>query len=91
MAPLNKKLVIMSLIVVFFGFWDTFVVTFLIDFLNKIISNNSNNILLQTQLFTGYVFIAILAVPAFGMQIPLIRLSKAIGTIFIIFSGVCIS
>ena len=50
-APFDKKLIIMALIVVFFGFWDTFVVTFLIDFLNKIISSNENT-LLQTKLFT---------------------------------------
>ncbi len=64
--------------------------TFLIDFLDKIISSN-DNILLQTQLFTGYVFIAILAIPAYGAQIPLIGLSKKIGTFFVIFAGVLIS
>lgn len=90
MAPFNKKLIIMSLIVVFFGFWDTFVITFLVEFLNKIIVNN-DNILLQTRLFTGYVFIALLAIPAFGAQIPLIGLSKKIGPFFVIFSGVILS
>lgn len=89
-APLNMKLIIMSLIVVFFGFWDTFVITFLIEFLNKIITNN-DNILLQTRLFTGYVFIALLAIPAFGAQIPLISLSKKIGPFFVIFTGVLLS
>lgn len=81
----------MALIVVFFGFWDTFVVTFLIDFLDKIISSNSDNILVQTKLFTGYVFIAVLAIPAFGAQIPLIALSKKIGIFPVIFTGVLLS
>lgn len=89
-APFNMKLIVMSLIVVFFGFWDTFVITFLVDFLNKIIANN-DNIVLQTRLFTGYIFIAILAIPAFGAQIPLIKFSKNIGTFFVIFFGVLIS
>lgn len=90
LAPLNKRLIVMSLIVVFFGFWDTFVITFLISFLDKIISNN-DNFILQTRLFTGYMFIAILAIPAFGAQIPLIGLSKKVGTFFVIFSGVLLS
>ncbi len=89
-VPLNKRLMIMSLVVIFFGFWDTFVITFLVDFLNKIITNN-DNLLLQTRLFTGYIFIALLAIPAFGAQIPLIGLSKKIGTFFVIFSGVLLS
>lgn len=89
-APFNAKLLVMSLIVIFFGFWDTFVVTFLIDFLDKIIAKN-DNILLQTRLFTGYVFIAILAIPAFGAQIPLIGLSKKVGNFFVIFFGVLLS
>ncbi|MFA6090459.1 MAG: MFS transporter [Candidatus Gracilibacteria bacterium] len=91
MEPFNKKLLLMALIVVFFGFWDTFVVTFLIDFLDKIISSNSDNILVQTKLFTGYVFIAVLAIPAFGAQIPLIALSKKIGIFPVIFTGVLLS
>ncbi|NCP77007.1 MFS transporter [bacterium] len=90
-APFNKKLMAMSTIIILFGFWDTFVVTFLVDFLNKIIADDSQNILVRTKLFTGYVFIAVLAIPAFGAQIPLIGLSKKIGTFSVIFAGVIIS
>lgn len=90
-APFNKKLMTMSLIIILFGFWDTFVVTFLVDFLNKIIAGDGDNILVKTKLFTGYVFIAVLAIPAFGAQIPLIGLSKKIGTFSVIFAGVLIS
>lgn len=90
-APFNKKLMTMSLIIILFGFWDTFVVTFLVDFLDKIIASNGDNILIQTRLFTGYIFIAILAIPAFGAQIPLIGLSKKIGTFSVIFSGIILS
>lgn len=90
-APLNMKLMVMSGIIIFFGFWDTFVVTFLIDFLNKIIQRNGDSTVLQIVPITGYIFIAILAIPAFGGQIPLIGLSKKIGTFSVIFFGVLIS
>lgn len=63
--PLSHKLLVMSAIVILFGFWDTFVVTFLINFLDKIITSNGDNILIKTKLFTGYIFIALLAIPAF--------------------------
>jgi len=51
-APFNKKLLAMSMIIILFGFWDTFVVTFLVDFLNKIIADNGDNLLVKTKLFT---------------------------------------
>lgn len=91
MAPYNMRLIVMSLIIVFFGFWDTFAVTFLIGFLNKIIQNNGDSTVLRFIPITGYIFIAILAIPAFGGQIPLISLSKKIGTFFVIFFGVFLS
>jgi hypothetical protein len=50
--PFNMKLMVMALIIILFGFWDTFVVTFLIDFLDKIIASNGDNILVQTKLLT---------------------------------------
>jgi hypothetical protein len=34
--PYSYKLLVLVCIVTFFSFWDTFVVTFLIDFLDKI-------------------------------------------------------
>lgn len=91
MAPLNYRLLLMVAIVVLFGFWDTFVVTFLIEFLNKIIDHNQDNILLKTKLITGYIFIAILCVPAFGAQLPFINLSKRVGSIFMIMFGIILS
>lgn len=85
--PYNYKLLLMMVIVILFGFWDTFVVTFLVEFLNKIIQTSD----IHTALFTGYVFIAILAIPAFGGQIPLIGLSKRVGKLLVILSGVLLS
>ncbi|MDD2486823.1 MAG: MFS transporter [Candidatus Gracilibacteria bacterium] len=88
-APYSHKLIIMGLIVTLFGFWDTFVTTFLIDFLNNILNQNKDNFI--AQLMTGYIFIAVLAVPAYGAQIPLIGLSKKIGTFTVTLAGVLIS
>lgn len=84
MRPYNNKLLIMSAVIVLFGFWDTFVVTFLVEFLNKIIASDGETIILKIVPITGYIFIAIMAIPAFGAQLPMINLSKKIGTFLII-------
>lgn len=91
LRPFNNKLLMMSAIIVLFGFWDTFVITFLIEFLNKIINSNGDNLVLQVIPITGYIFIAIMAIPAFGAQLPMINLSKKIGTFLVIFFGVLLS
>ncbi|MCK9272329.1 MFS transporter [Candidatus Gracilibacteria bacterium] len=89
--PYSHKLIMLSSIIIFFGFWDTFVITFLIEFLDKIINKSGDNVLVQTKLMTGYVFIAILAIPAYGLQLKFISLSKKIGNFLIIFAGVLFS
>ncbi len=91
MKPYNNKLLIITAIIVLFGFWDTFVVTFLIEFLNKIIASDGENIILKVIPITGYIFIAIMAIPAFGAQLPMINLSKKIGTFLIIIFWVLLS
>ncbi|EKE26988.1 MAG: hypothetical protein ACD_4C00091G0002 [uncultured bacterium (gcode 4)] len=75
-APYSYKLIIVWLIVTLFWFWDTFVTTFLIDFLNNVLAKDKDNFI--AQLMTWYVFIALLAIPAYWAQIPLIWLSKKI-------------
>lgn len=40
---------------------------------------------------TSYTFIALLAIPAYGMQIPLIALSKKIGSYIVIVVGALLS
>lgn len=88
--PYSHKLIMLSSIIIFFWFWDTFVITFLIKFLDKIL-NNSDNILVQTKLMTWYVFIAILAIPAYWLQLKFISLSKKIWNFLIIFFWVILS
>ena len=89
--PYSHKLMMLSFIIIFFGFWDTFVITFLIKFLDKIIDNSGDNILVQTKLMTGYVFIAILAVPAYWLQLKFISLSKKIWNFLVIFTWILLS
>jgi hypothetical protein len=76
-------------VLTFFGFWDTFVTSFLIDFLDGILKQNKSLPLMS--LMTSYVFIALLAIPAYGAQIPLISLSKKIGSYGVIIAGVLLS
>lgn len=78
--PYNYRLIIVWSIFTLFGFWDTFVTSFLIDFIDWILSDNSSELAkfnLQN-IFTAYVFIAFLAIPAYWAQIPLISLSEKI-------------
>ncbi|MDD4151370.1 MAG: MFS transporter [Candidatus Gracilibacteria bacterium] len=85
-APYNYRLLIMGSILVLFGFWDTFVTSFLIDFLNGILESSK-----VPKLISAYVFIAMLAIPAYGAQIYLIGLAKKIGTLKILLPGILIS
>jgi len=52
------------------------VASFLIDFLDQVLRDNASdlaNFKLQN-ILTAYVFIALLAIPAYSMQMPLIKL-----------------
>lgn len=74
--PYNLKLLVIWWIFVIFWFWDTFVTTFLIDFLDWIIAQNTTELAkfkLQN-ILTAYVFIGLFCVPAFLWQIPLVQI-----------------
>ena len=86
--PWNMRILFMMAVIIMFGFWDTFAVTFLIEFLDKLINSDTSNMLVQTKLVTGYVFIGLLAVPAYGLQVPFISLSKKIGIFSVVVFGV---
>ncbi|MDD3793847.1 MAG: MFS transporter [Candidatus Gracilibacteria bacterium] len=92
-SPYNYRLLIIGIIFTLFGFWDTFVTSFLIDFINGILVKNSTELSrfnLQN-ILTAYVFIALLAIPAYGAQVPLINISKKIGLFKVLMFGVLIS
>lgn len=88
-APYSYRLIVIWLVITFFSLWDTFVGSFLIDFLNNVLSQNKTNFI--AQLMTWYVFITILAIPAVWWQSPFINLSKKIWTFMVMFAGVLIS
>ncbi|MDR0772202.1 MAG: hypothetical protein LBF15_04130 [Candidatus Peribacteria bacterium] len=51
-----------------FGFWDTFVTTFLIDYIDTILASSRQELAkfgIQN-LFTAYVAIALFSAPAYG-------------------------
>lgn len=91
--PYNYRLLVMWAILTLFGFWDTFVTSFLIDFLEEIISINSETLkdLYLQNIITAYVFIALLAIPAYWAQIPLINLWNKIWVMKVILTWVLIS
>lgn len=80
-------------IMLFFGFWDTFVATFQIDFLNKIIHVNwSNAIISNTGSFiTWYVLLWLLIIPIFLSQQFFIDKSKKFGVFSVISFWVLLS
>ncbi|MDP2091092.1 MAG: hypothetical protein Q8K30_05870 [Candidatus Gracilibacteria bacterium] len=92
-APYNHRLLIMCGIFTLFGFWDTFVTSFLIDFIDQVIRNNRSDLekFYIENIFTAYVFIAILAIPAYGAQIPLIKLGEKIGLLKVLLGGTLLS
>lgn len=91
--PYSYRLIIFAIILTIFGFWDTFVTSFLIDFLEKVINSNKEElqkVYLQS-VMSSYVFIALLALPAYWAQVPLINLSKKLGTFIVIMAWVILS
>jgi len=91
--PYSYKLIIFALVLTLFWFWDTFVVSFLIDYLDWIIRNNQgelSKIYLDT-VMTSYLFIWIIAIPAYWCQTFFIKISKKIGTLPIIFFWLVVS
>jgi MFS family permease len=76
--PYNHKLLIVWWIFVIFWFWDTFVTTFLIDYIEEILSKSKEELWIFQNLFTAYVFIALFSGPAYGWQIPLVKIAAKI-------------
>ena len=91
----NKSMILIwsMTVMLFFGFWDTFVSTFQIEFLNKIISLNSSSAIISNTkwLITWYVLIWLLVIPIFLSQQFFINKSKTKGVFNIISFGVLLS
>jgi len=70
LMPINIVLLWWTSVIIIFWFWDTFVSTFQIEFLNRIIQNNSDTLIIQNSmwLISGYVLLWLIALPAFLLQ-----------------------
>ncbi len=70
LMPINIVLLWWSMVMLIFWFWDTFVSTFQVEFLNKIIQNNSSTELIKNTgwIISWYVLLGLIALPAFLFQ-----------------------
>lgn len=91
--PYSYKLLIFALVLTLFWFWDTFVISFLIDYLDQIIRNSSTELskIYLWAIMTSYMFIWIIAIPAYWAQGMFIKLSKKVWTMPIMFFWVVLS
>ncbi len=87
----NFTLLWIFAVILCFGFWDTFVATFQIEFLNKLLELNHDNVLVRSQLLSGYLLLGLLIIPVFALQSFFIKLSKTFGVFLIVVSGMLLS
>lgn len=92
-VPRNLLVLWFLAIIIQYGFWDTFVSTFQVEFLNKIISLNKEEFLIKQSrwLITGYLLLGMIVIPAFLLQDFFINLSKKIWVFKVIMFGIMIS
>lgn len=89
--PYSHRLLIFWIVLTAFWFWDTFVTSFLIDYLDWVVKWWSDKLWYLKNVMSAYVFIAILAIPAYWAQVPFISLSKKIWTFPVIMFWVILS
>lgn len=89
----NLIIIWIIIIIMQYGFWDTFVSTFQINFLEKVINLNRQTFLLSHTwgLFSWYVLLWLLVIPAFAMQNFFINLSKKIWSFKVIIFWIILS
>lgn len=78
LMPRNLMIFWLFFILMQFSFWDTFVSTFLIDFLEDLTKASADNPIVATWFVTGYILLWVIAIPGFILQDPFINLSKKI-------------
>lgn len=91
--PRNLLILWFIYVILQYWFWDTFVSTFQVEFLEKIIWINRDNYLIKQTwwLITWYVLLWLLVLPAFLLQDFFINLSKKLGSFKIIMFWILIS
>lgn len=91
--PRNLLVLWFLAVIIQYWFWDTFVSTFQVEFLNKIIGMNEETFLIkQTRgLLSGYVLLWIIVIPAFLLQDFFINLSKKLWVYKVVMFGILMS
>ena len=91
--PYNYRLIVIWWIFVIFGFWDNFVTTFLIDYIDQILWQSQEELrtFYVQNIMTAYVFIWIICIPAFWAQIPLVAIAQKIWVWKIMIPGLLLS
>lgn len=91
--PRNLLILWFLAIILQYWFWDTFVSTFQVEFLEKIISENTEKALVKNTfwLLTWYILLWLIVIPAFLLQDFFINLSKKIWIYKIIMFWILIS
>lgn len=76
----NFKVLWIAAVIVLFGYWDTFVVTYLASYISG-----------EYKFALPFVLIGIIAVPVFTLQMPFVKLSKRTGWYAVIAAGLGVS
>jgi hypothetical protein len=75
--PWSYKLLVITWIFVFFGMWDNFVTTFLLDYIDDIMSTSKEVAKFDKfNLLTAYVVIAIFCIPSYWLQVPFVKFAE---------------
>ena len=92
-TPRDYIIFITAMTIFLFGFWDTFISTFQVEFLEKIITLNQQSLIIEQswKLLTWYILLLLLVIPAFALQKFFIAQQKNYTTLNIILIGIVIS
>ena len=88
-------LIWVSIVIMALGFRDTFIATFQVEFLEKILAMNQGSIIVSNQftgkIISGYLLLWLLVLPAFATQFFFIKMSKKTGITNMISFGILLS
>lgn len=90
-TPRNIIILWFLALIMQYGFWDTFVATFLIEFFEKLLWENADIVNQTKGILSWYILLWLLVIPAFWFQQFFINLSKKIWVFKVIMFGNLIS
>lgn len=91
--PPNIMLLGFVFVICLYWFWDTFVSTFLVEFLGKILDSSKDSFIIKSTgwIITWYVFLWLIVIPAFVFQDFFIKMSKKVWVLKVILFWTLIS